>query len=290
MPAAARLSGSQADGFVMQTPKATSVGGRYFLDQDILEAVGVDFYSVADRMEVVVSAERIEPVLTVLIKEKQITLAAFDFKDQAREYLGEALPSLELVESGNYAAQGDYVPYVPEPTQVNRDQLETLLADKRTTPLNSSGSESGISSSQVHGVTSDDVPMPESGSLPSESSPESPGVVSRIAPAKEQTGGAEKQVAKFLENAGLAEAVLQGEDFHLRIENEPYIPLVVERHGDQLYLTHYLTQNGDMFIDTEMVLGISDQGLLTLQETAVQSLGGEYRGYEIGRASCRERV
>ncbi|MEM9165250.1 MAG: strawberry notch C-terminal domain-containing protein, partial [Cyanobacteria bacterium P01_F01_bin.4] len=34
--AAARLSGSQADGFVLQTPKATSVGGRYFLDEDIL--------------------------------------------------------------------------------------------------------------------------------------------------------------------------------------------------------------------------------------------------------------
>ena len=66
--------------------------------------------------------------------------------------------------------------------------------------------------------------MPDSVSLPSESFSDSSDVVSRIAPAKEQTGGAEKQVAKFLENAGLAEAVLQGEDFHLRIENEPYIP------------------------------------------------------------------
>ncbi|MEM7063408.1 MAG: strawberry notch C-terminal domain-containing protein [Cyanobacteria bacterium P01_B01_bin.77] len=287
--AAARLSGSQADGFVVQTPKATSVGGRYFLDQDILEAVGADFYSVADRMEVVVSAERIEPVLTVLMKEKQITLAAFDFKDQTREYLGEALPALELVESGNYAAQGDYVPYVSEPTQVNRDQLENLLADERTIPLTSSGVESGVSPSKVHAVKLADVPIQENASLSSESSSESSDVVSRIAPAKEQAGGAEKQVAKFLENAGLAEAVLQGEDFHLRIENEPYIPLVVERHGDQLYLTHYLTQNGDMFIDTEMVLGISDRGLLTLQETAVQSLGGEYRGYDRGFAQMFAR-
>ena len=64
---------------------------------------------------------------------------------------------------------------------------------------------------------------------------------------------------------------------------------MVERHGDQLYLTHYLTQNGDMFIDTEMVLGISDQGLLTLQETAVQSLGGEYRGYDRGFAQMFAR-
>ena len=111
----------------------------------------------------------------------------------------------------------------------------------------------------------------------------------RIAPAKQQKGGSEKQVAKFLEQAGLAESVLQGEDFHLRIENEPYIPLVVERHGDQLYLTHYLTQNGDMFIDTEMVLGISEQGRLALQETAVQSLGGEYRGFDRGFAQMFAR-
>ena len=49
--------------------------------------------------------------------------------------------------------KGDYVPYVPEPTQVNRDQLENLLADERTIPLTSSGSESGVSPSQVHDVT-----------------------------------------------------------------------------------------------------------------------------------------
>ncbi|MGD1929280.1 MAG: hypothetical protein ACFB12_10240 [Leptolyngbyaceae cyanobacterium] len=121
------------------------------------------------------------------------------------------------------------------------------------------------------------LPSPEPSSAP------------RIAPAKQQKGGAEKQVAKFLEQAGLAESVLQGEDFHLRIENEPYIPLVVERHSDQLYLTHYLTQNGDMFIDTEMVLGISEQGRLALQETAVQSLGGEYRGYDRGFAQMFAR-
>jgi hypothetical protein len=39
-----------------------------------------------------------------------------------------------------------------------------------------------------------------------------------------------------------------------------FIPLVVERQGDELYLTHYLTQNGDMFIDSEMVFRVRARG------------------------------
>ncbi|MEM8804441.1 MAG: strawberry notch C-terminal domain-containing protein [Cyanobacteria bacterium P01_G01_bin.38] len=280
--AAARLSGSQADGFVLQTPKATSVGGKYFLDKDILESVGADFYSVSDRMEVVVPAEQIDPVLIVLMKEKQITLAAFDFKDQARDYLGEELPTLELVESGNYAAQDNSVPCLPEPTQENCGKVTSLLVDKQLL-----ASLASVNDSHLQGNTSAQTEEPVTEAA--ESQPEVSSTVARVAPAKEQTGGAEKQVAKFLSDAGLIETILQGEDFHLKIENEPYIPLVVERHGKQLYLTHYLRQNGDMFIDTEMVLDISKQGLLTLKETAVQSMGGEYRRCDRGFAQMFAR-
>jgi hypothetical protein len=261
--AAARLSGSGANGFVLQAPRAVGLGGQYFLDSDILEAVGSDFYSVADRMEVVVSAERLDRVLTVIMTEKQFTLAAFDFKDRAREYLGEALPTLELVESSSFAAQGDYVPFVPEPTQTTRVELENLLAEevsegpKEQSDVKSGGQDNQDQSdlreepeSEISAVSETDTDL----SIPQ---PDLPKSIQRIAPAREQNGGAEKQVARFLENAGLAEAVIQGDDFHLRIENEPFIPLVVERHGNQLYLTHYLTQNGDMFIDTEMVLDIT---------------------------------
>jgi DNA polymerase-1 len=112
-----------------------------------------------------------------------------------------------------------------------------------------------------------------------------------ILPAKEQTGGAEKNVAKLLHEAGLASLVLSGEDFHLRIENEPYIPLVIERHGNQLYLTHYLEQNGDTFIDSEMVFGIHPGGRLQFQETAVQNpfQGGESRYPDRGFAQLFSR-
>lgn len=71
---------------------------------------------------------------------------------------------------------------------------------------------------------------------------------------------------------------MTSQEFHLRIENEPFIPLVVERQGDELYLTHYLTQNGDMFIDSEMVFRVRGEGQIEFKETAVQSLrGGESR-------------
>jgi hypothetical protein len=287
--AAARLSGSQANGFVLQTPKATSVGGQYFLDQDILAAVGSDFYSVSDRMEAVVPADRIDQVLAVLMQEKRLTLAAFDFKDQARTYLGEALPTLELVESNTFAEQGDYVPYVPEPTPQTREQLESLFVEESEKPVESEAQDEA--DQDIRPAQEIEVETTANAQAPSQPhlenpipQPDLPQKTQRIAPLKEQTGGAEKQVAKFLHAAGLAEAVLQGEDFHLRIENEPYIPLVVERHGDQLYFTHYLTQNGDMFIDTEMVFGIAEGGYLTLRETAVQSFGGEFRRCDRGFA------
>ena len=53
---------------------------------------------------------------------------------------------------------------------------------------------------------------------------------------------------------------------------------MVERHGEELYLTHYLSQNGDTFIDTEMVFLFQGERL-EFKETAVQNplQGGELR-------------
>ncbi|MEM6517723.1 MAG: strawberry notch C-terminal domain-containing protein [Cyanobacteria bacterium P01_C01_bin.70] len=98
------------------------------------------------------------------------------------------------------------------------------------------------------------------------------------APPIKLMGQLERRILKFLREAGIEDAVMHTDEFHMRIENEPYIPLVVERQGDELYLTHYLTQNGDMFIDAEMVFTVLPEGQLRFKETAVQSLvGGESR-------------
>jgi hypothetical protein len=246
--AAARLSGERATGFVMQVPKATQVGGKYFLDQEILAAIGADFYSVSDRMEAIVPADRIDQVLNIIMRDKGIVLAAFDFKDQVREYLGQKLPALERMSD------------------------RPMLPDKPSVPL------------YLTELIQDDPSRQPQPIAPQESQPAS------IAPPQEQKGGSERNVARFLREAGLSEAVLQGEDFYLRIENEPYIPLVVERHGDKLYLTHYLEQNGDSYIDSEMVFQVnSASGQMRLKEIAMTFMGMERRSFDRGYAQMFSR-
>ena len=246
--ASARLGNGAATGFVLQAPKS-GMGDRFSLDQDILQAAGAEFYSVSDRMELIVPAEGIDRVLAILMKEQGHILAAFDFKDQARDYLGIQLPKLEQV-------------LVTPPSEM---ELRSSNGNEPTIPLILQEPIEDDFSKQPQ-------PMPELEAIS----------IALIAPPHLQSARAEKSVAKFLQEADLLEAVSTGEDFHLRIENEPYIPLVVERHGDELYLTHYLSQNGDTFIDSEMVFGIRADGRLQLKEVATQNpfQGGELRGYD----------
>jgi uncharacterized protein YcgL (UPF0745 family) len=68
------------EGFVLQTPKAKESGGKYFLDEGLIAAAGSDFYSVSDRMEVVIPPERLEQTLAVLMNQRNYTLAAFESK------------------------------------------------------------------------------------------------------------------------------------------------------------------------------------------------------------------
>ncbi|MBE9011153.1 toprim domain-containing protein, partial [Pseudanabaenaceae cyanobacterium LEGE 13415] len=220
--------GSTAAGFVLQTPKS-AIADRFSLDQSIMRAAGNEFYSISDRMELIVPVEKIDQVLTILMKEQGQTLAAFDFKDKAREFLGVKLPELEVIAD-------ELVKEKPVP--------------KERKPL---------------------IATFESSLTPQQQTPREP--------TSQQTGSAERNVTQFLSQAGLLSPILAAEDFHQRIEHNPYIPLVVERHGNQLYLTHYLEQNGDTFIDTEMVFRIRENQTLQLQETAVQDplRGGEHR-------------
>lgn len=225
------------EGFVLQTPKARDAGGRYYLDEQLLAAVGSDFYSVNDRMEVVVPAERLEQSLNVIMLQRGYVLAAFEHKDTARDYLGIKLPELEKFKTGAAEQQRGETPAAGELIQsIEVDSLENSVGNTSQPPT---------------------TPM--------------------IASSREQVGKLEKRIVKFLEEAELRETLT--ENFYLRIENQPYIPLVVERHNHQLYLTHYLEQNGDTFIDTEMVFHIQPNGQLQFKETAVQDpfRGGEHR-------------
>jgi DNA polymerase I-like protein with 3'-5' exonuclease and polymerase domains len=327
--AAARL-GSSAAGFVLQTPNS-GLGARFSLDPTLIAACGSDFYSVSDRMEVVVPVERIDQVLNVLISEQGYALATFDFKDKAREFLGIRLPKLQVI-SNTPTGVEPFLEHYPERDRLGltpefmRLGIQTEMQGELERALNASTVIAPDAASQLSEAETDSLlPLaeaPSTGPLPSlpelfeqadqlmghgdeqipfgEDLPSLQELLEQaekltgkesILPAKEQTGGAERNVAKLLHEAGLASLVLQGEDFHLRIENGPYIPLVVERHASQLYFTHYLEQNGDTLIDSEMVFGIHPNGRLQFQETAVQNpfRGGESRYPDRGFAQLFSR-
>jgi predicted RNA methylase len=224
------------EGFLLQAPRAKEFGGKYYLDEQIIAAVGSDFYSVGDRMEVVIPPDRLEQTLNVIMNQRGYALAVFDkdFKQLARDYLGVKLPELEVL----HDLKLEHQPLVQE-----RIPLEPELLSQPSKPP--------------------------------------PSTADRwiILPVKQQLGMIEKRIARFLEAAGIREAVTAGENFHLKIENEPYIPLVIERQLGQLYLTHYLQQNGDTFIDCEMVFNIDEKGRLQFFETASRDplRGGEHR-------------
>ncbi|ASC70385.1 DNA mismatch repair protein MutS [Halomicronema hongdechloris C2206] len=226
------------EGFVLQTPKSKESGGKYFLDEGLIAVAGSDFYSVGDRMEVVIPPERLEQTLAVLMHQRNYTLAAFESKDIARQFLGVTLPSLEKVEAAAPKASVTPALHVIQP------------------PVSSPTTE---------------TPGPKP-------TVEAPTVSASTGSNHPQMGQLEKRILRFLREAGIDQAVMNTDEFHLRIENEPFIPLVVERQGDELYLTHYLTQNGDMYIDAEMVFTVLPEGQLQFKETAVQTpYGGESR-------------
>jgi len=103
-----------------------------------------------------------------------------------------------------------------------------------------------------------------------------------ILPPKDQKKGGSYYIAKLLQSHNLLDEIMKGEDFYRKIKNPPYLDLTIERHGNELYFTHYYEQNGDLIMDGEMVWTVNNAGKLSLKETAVQDpvRGGERRAYD----------
>ena len=62
----------------------------------------------------------------------------------------------------------------------------------------------------------------------------------------------QQTIASILRRHGLLEAFSTSKEFHLRIENSSYLPLVVERQGDEISVAHYGELNGDAIRDPEL--------------------------------------
>ena len=72
---------------------------------------------------------------------------------------------------------------------------------------------------------------------------------------------------------------LSAESAHLRLENEPYMPLVIEKIGRHLVsVAHYFTQNGDAIADPDVVFFTGD-GLWVPIE--IQQVMGDQRVAEL---------
>ena len=292
-----RFNGEQPSEFVVQTAKATSVGGKYFLDEDLMRAGGDEFYSVSDRMEMTIPAEKLDAVLDVLMNDKDIKLAAFDYKDLARKQIGELIPQMELIESNQFAEQGDYVPYVPEPTPAIVQQLEVLLeqpapeseaqstVDQDQAIARGEGQPEAISGaeSQSSDIPALDEELPvQPGLMAEPTAPSDPQEtieldipiaqpvpqLNGIAPPEQQAGDAERYVAQLLHESGIAESLLEGETFFLHVKNGENNPLDIERRGNDLALTQYGESAGKRTLDSELVFNISQSGNLTFKEVA----------------------
>jgi hypothetical protein len=55
---------------------------------------------------------------------------------------------------------------------------------------------------------------------------------------------------------GLHETFQTSGDFHIQLKNDPWLPLVIERHSDDISVTHYVVQGGDSLRDPEMVFSL----------------------------------
>jgi C-terminal domain on Strawberry notch homologue/P-loop containing NTP hydrolase pore-1 len=311
----ADIKPSNIGGIIIKTPKATAEGGIYFKNEGLLRLTG-DFTSKTESvregnntkskgiMTATVSADKTDEVLAYL--ESKWGLGAATHKDVAREILGQVLPSWEpcneinpdaprtpitrTAQSANGVAPQPPSKIMSEPSLevfTEEPELAELISDRSLSDLNATtttetrGTASKLPTPTVEGdrTTSSTLPAPENLAF-------APEVIDSVQPENKilepnnQHGAAEKNVAKLLHQAGIASEILKGEDFHLKAENQPFIPLSIERHGQNLYLTHYLKDNyGDLFMDAEMVFNVSDQGQLTLTQTATQNplTGGEYR-------------
>ncbi|WP_088894861.1 DUF6908 domain-containing protein [Leptolyngbya ohadii] len=198
--------------------------------------------------------------------------------------LESATPQVETQESGSAAVSE---------TEPSRIAIQSLVTGERTY-LDAPPLPGGEPSPQSTPSESAQEQTTESAQA-SAADAEPP----RILPAREQLGQAEKNIAKLLNQAGLTTAIVEGilseDDFHLRVENEPYLPLVIERHEDKLYLTHYRDYDGELVHDGEMVFQVqsTDTGDFRLRflETAVQNpfSGGESRAHDRSFATVFSR-
>jgi len=100
-----------AEGYLLQTGKKQK---DVYLDEDLMGALGDEFYSVSDRMEAAFPSDRLEEVVAYLQEGRHQRLEATTHLEQARELMGEQIPEFawsdsveDVVESAGLAPSVD---------------------------------------------------------------------------------------------------------------------------------------------------------------------------------------
>ena len=81
-------------------------------------------------------------------------------------------------------------------------------------------------------------------------------------------------IEKILATHGILEAFRDTNNYSVKIENEPFMMLCIEKHGRLIFLTHYYEQNGDLVGDPDMEL--VDLGFEDWAPIAIQHATGHY--------------
>jgi hypothetical protein len=78
------------------------------------------------------------------------------------------------------------------------------------------------------------------------------------------------QIERLLEKHGRLEEFNNAggdEGFHMKLTQGSYMPLVIERHGNEISVSHYYTQNGDVMYDPDVTLDWPTWSPTSIQQT-----------------------
>ncbi len=123
------------------TLKAAENSGEYFLetgkkqkdvylDQNLIEAVGSEFYTVSDRFQAVIDGDdRLEAVVSYIQQGRNQRLEAVTHLDQARELVGEKIPEFSWSDSVEAVIERAGLPPAVDMSNLGtvRDRLDTLF-------------------------------------------------------------------------------------------------------------------------------------------------------------------
>ena len=81
-------------------------------------------------------------------------------------------------------------------------------------------------------------------------------------------------IEKILKSRGRSSEFLAATEFHLRIENEPFMSLTIDRHGATVTVSHYFEQRSDLIPDPDMEFHMLADG--SWLPVAIQHATGHY--------------